>query len=110
MKDDSSDSGSVVFNIGHHFSRFRRRGWRGICVEEVSPYERSESRRRMKLKALYCMGILLMTVGFLICFNAARRTPGAGLTGQAITLSPIEADVATLGTDSELTILKAQGD
>jgi hypothetical protein len=108
MKDDSK-GGAVVFNIGYHFSRFRRRGWRGICVEEVSPCELAESRRRTKLKALYYMGVLLMTVGFLICFNAAYRTPGARQTGRAITLAPIEVGEAALGADSEFITLKGQG-
>jgi hypothetical protein len=107
MKDGSGDSQAAVFNTGYRFSRFRRRGRRGISVEETAPYERAGSRRRTKLKALYYMGILLMTAGFLICFNAAYRTPGAR---RAITPAPTEADEAVLGTDSEFITLKGQGD
>jgi hypothetical protein len=110
MKDDSSKNCAVVFNIGYHFSRFRRKGWRGLCIEELSPDERAESWRRAKLKGLYWMGVLLMTVGFLICFNAVYRTPGARQTRQALTLAPIEAGEAVLRTDSEFTTLKGQGD
>jgi hypothetical protein len=77
MKNDPSN-GVNVCNIGYHFSRFRGKDWRRLYVENLCDARksgRSVERRVLKLKGLYCVGILLMAVGFLICFNAVYRTP-----------------------------------
>jgi hypothetical protein len=69
-----------VCGMGYHFSRFRRKNWRRLYVRDLwkFPEERAEAVRTLKLKGLYYMGVLLMFVGFLICFNALFRTPSNG--------------------------------
>jgi hypothetical protein len=87
MKDDSGR----VMNVhsgGYGFPRYRRekRNWLGLLVQNVA--DQAESRRRLKLTVLYCVGILLMAVGFLICFNAAYRIPSRA--GQTIAVTSAE--------------------
>jgi hypothetical protein len=80
MKDDYANGISVTGSAGYHFSRFRAKDWHRLYVENLCDARksgRSTERRVLKLKGLYCVGILLMAVGFLICFNAVYRTPSA---------------------------------
>jgi hypothetical protein len=62
-------SARVPNSAGYHFSRFRKSGWRGLRLWHPGEYA-AERKRMLKLTGLYYMGILLMVVGFLICFNA----------------------------------------
>jgi hypothetical protein len=110
MKDD------YVCGIGYHFSRFRAKGWRGLYIENryrTCKSGRLEEIRVLRLKGLYCVGILLMAVGFLICFNAIYRVPGARRTTQAVTpvrIEAIEANEAAPVDDSDSAYLKGRGD
>ena len=108
MKDYSKGE-ICVSSAGYHFSRFRRGDWRRLYVRDMRGHsdKRADARRRLKQMILYYMGIALMTVGFLICFNAAFMAPSAGQTASAIS---IEAGEAPYVTGSEFTILKGRGD
>ncbi|MDR1508699.1 MAG: hypothetical protein LBS53_03600 [Synergistaceae bacterium] len=103
-----------VCGMGYHFSRFRRKDWRRLYVQDLwkFPEERAEAGRRLKLKGLYYMGVLLMFVGFLICFNAVFRTPPSGKR-QAISRSE-PAPVVYAGTGEsngspEFTTVRGKG-
>ena len=98
-----------VSRTGYCFSRFRRGDWRRLYVQDMWGHsdKRAGAGRRLKRMILYYMGIALMTVGFLICFNAAFRAPGVGQTASPI---HIEAGEAPYVTGSEFTILKGRGD
>jgi hypothetical protein len=73
MKIMKSDM-NVFYSVGYHFSRFRRSGRRNLRFWRPGEFA-AEKKRRLKLTALYYMGVLLMFVGFLICFNAIYRNP-----------------------------------
>ena len=69
MKENNFNDTNLVYSLHCHFSRFRRNGWRGLRLWRPGEFT-AEKKRRLKLMALYYMGVLLMIVGFLICFNA----------------------------------------
>jgi hypothetical protein len=110
---DISNNGTNFFS-GYHFSRFRRKNRRGLYVRDLwkLPEERAEARRRLKLTGLYYMGVTLMFVGFLICFNALFRTPPRGKTGEISRLEPapvVYADADEFKAENEFTTVRGKG-
>ena len=74
MKINYFNDTNTLNSVGYHFARFRR--GRRHNLRFWSPGEfAAEKKKRFKLMVLYYMGVLLMFVGFLICFNAAYRNP-----------------------------------
>ncbi|MDR1508718.1 MAG: hypothetical protein LBS53_03695 [Synergistaceae bacterium] len=108
---DISNSVTNLFS-GYHFSRFRRKNWRRLYVQDLwkFPEERAEAGRRLKLKAVYYMGVLLMFVGFLICFNAIFRGTSREKTAEISRLE--SAPVVYAGeskAESEFTVIRGKG-
>jgi hypothetical protein len=110
---EDSNGGASVFRAGYHFSRFRRGNgiWRRLYVQDIwkFPDKRAEARRKLKLMVIYYMGILLMTVGFLICFNAAFRTSPSQRMKPADITPGIGAESDAGLQDSGFTVLEGQG-
>jgi hypothetical protein len=74
------------------------------------PEERAEAKRILKLKGLYYMGVTLMFVVFLICFNAVFRTPPSGKTREISRLEPAPVVYAEESkADSEFTAVGGKG-
>jgi hypothetical protein len=110
---DISNSGTSFFS-GYRFSRFRRKNRRGLYIRDLwkLPEEQAEARRRLKLTGLYYMGVLLMFVGFLICFNALFRTPPSGKTGEISRSEPapvVYAGESKADSDSKFTTVRGKG-
>jgi hypothetical protein len=59
---------------------------------------------------LYYMGFILMTLGFLICFNAAFRAPLDADKEPVDITAGIEAESAAVRPDSGFTVLEGRGD
>ena len=74
MKNNNFNDSNILNTVGYRFLRFRRSGRRGLCLWRPGELA-AEKKRRLKLTGLYYMGVLLMLVGFLICFNAIFRNP-----------------------------------
>jgi hypothetical protein len=112
MKDDYTNGTneiSVSDSVGYHFSPFRRKNRLWTFLWHREKPELTESRLK-RLICLYYAGTLLMALGFLICFNAVYRVPGAKRTTQAVTPVPIEAVEAAAVSDFEPAALKMRGD
>jgi hypothetical protein len=111
MKDDFN-SGARVCNIGYHFSRFRAKDWHRLYIENLCGAKsgRSAGIRVLKLKGLYFMGILLMAVGFLICFNAIYRAPVVSKRESAAVVSSANIETGEVRQDLGSHSHEGQGD
>jgi hypothetical protein len=74
MKSENFNETNILKGVGYHFLRFRKNGRHALRLWRPGEFA-AEKKRRLKLMALYYMGVLLMFVGFLICFNAIFRNP-----------------------------------
>ena len=96
MKSDYFNNANLLKSAGYHFSRFRRSGGCGLRFRRPGEFA-AERKRSLKLMALYYMGVLLMFVGFLICFNAIFGNPDSAKPAPAAVTR--EAGIERAGID-----------